>query len=200
MDIGQMIETAVEQMVAQGRKRLAMLCGHDPWEQSDAAREERQRVMDIFANTVASRGARTQADWIRADFRPTSPGAGYSQFREMWTGAAGRPDGLLVLDEVLFSDTATAILEMGIRVPEQLMVVTHSNEGSGILYPFPAARMEFDMEEVARGIGVLLRRAMSHEPIQEPRIKALFRWIDAAPAKRKRLAPENPNQPALHHL
>ena len=43
-----------------------------------------------------------------------------------------------------------AILKMGIKVPDKLMVATHDNIGSDMFCPFPTARFTFDPWQMAR--------------------------------------------------
>jgi DNA-binding LacI/PurR family transcriptional regulator len=69
---------------------------------------------------------------------------------EVWAASRHRPQGILICDDMLFSDASKAILALQIRVPEDLLVVTHANKGSDVWAPFPALKLEFDPDEYAR--------------------------------------------------
>ena len=101
---------------------------------------------------------------MRTDLHPWLEAAGWEEFRELWLTQPDKPDALLIADDNLYRGAAAAILELGIRVPQDLLVVTHSNRGSGMLYPVPAARLEFDPAEFALRMGEMLWRLMQNEP------------------------------------
>lgn len=115
---------------------------------------------DITADNTAAREATLRRhfaaarltyrpEWCRGDLKPNLPGAGWEMFREIWAAKREKPDGLLVTDDVLFSDASKAILAQQIAVPEKLRVVTHSNRGNGLFYPFPVDRLEVDPDAFA---------------------------------------------------
>jgi DNA-binding LacI/PurR family transcriptional regulator len=93
-------------------------------------------------------------------------GAGWEEFREVWTARRERPDGLLVTDEVLFDEVQVAIRELGIRVPEQLRIVTHANKGLDRRYPFPVTLAQRDTRRYAETLGDMLLKRMRGEPVE----------------------------------
>ena len=176
---GQMIRAGARFLVESGRRNLAMLFGSDPWDDPSRETNWKETARQTFLETLNSFGAQSRDSWIRGDFRPNTPGAGYEQFKEIWMAGEEKPDGLLICDDHLFLDAAIAILEIGIRVPDQLMVVTQANKDSGMLYPFPTARMECDIDFAAQSLGRLLIKRIRNEPIHEPRARMPFRWVGA---------------------
>ena len=66
---------------------------------------------------------------------------------------------------------------MGFRVPEQLLVVTHANKGSGTLYPFPVARLEYDPDYTGALLGEQLCHRLRNEPAAAGVAKVPFRWV-----------------------
>ena len=138
-----------------------------------------------FRAVLGEAGVPIHEPWLRSAVSPHVPGAGWEQFRELWAARDEKPDGLLVLDDVLFRDVALGILNSHIRVPDQLQVVTHSNKGSGLAYPFPVALLEIDPREVAEATVEMLMQLMRKETVREP-----VRSIQA------RLIPASAPQPA----
>lgn len=146
------VELGVAELQRQGCRNLAMLT----WD---------HRMAGPFFEEVATRGLQTLRNWVRTDLHPQHAGAGWEELREIWSAGREKPDGLLVGDDLLMDDAAGAILELGIRVPEQLRIVTHSNRGSAIRLPLPATRIVQDPEDAARAtLRLLLPRLAGQTP------------------------------------
>jgi DNA-binding LacI/PurR family transcriptional regulator len=131
-----------------------------------------------LADELARHGVALNDRWVRHDIHPTAQGAGWEEFREIWSASATeKPDGLLVADDVLFRGAATAIRELGIRVPEQLRVVTHANKGVELPREVPAWAMEADADVFAAEMVKLLVAQLRHEPVANPHVVLPLRWV-----------------------
>ena len=108
-----------------------------------------QRASRIFKQRLIHHGLRVAPGWVVQDTDVHLLGSGWQGFRDLWSASRERPDGLLVLDDVLYRDAARAILELGIQVPSQLRIVTHSNRGDDLVQPFPVTLLESDPDEMA---------------------------------------------------
>ncbi len=164
LDYPGMVAQGTRYLMEHGRHKLALLGWGD------------RTQTQTFRRVMEAAGIRSREAWICSELNPSLPGAGWEEFREMWVSGAEKPDGLLVLDDMLFDDVKTAILEMGIRVPEQLTVVTHANKGAGLTAPFPFARAEFDPDKSARELGGLLLKLIRKEPVDSPVVTQGFQW------------------------
>ncbi len=153
-----LIAAGVQHLVGQGRRRLAML----GWSSRDAAVPLSTHVQEA----LAAHGLPYHPEWVRDDLHPAWPGAGWEVFREIWF-CGEKPDGLLILDDVLSQGVASAIAELGIRVPDQLMVVSHANKGSGIEYPFPVSLLSMDPELHARHLATCMSNRLQGKPESE---------------------------------
>jgi DNA-binding LacI/PurR family transcriptional regulator len=148
------VRTGVRHLVARGRRKIGLLGWRRPYSiMGDVA--PHGAFVETFREELAAARVRFRPDWVQDQWHPLVPGAGWEEFRALWTGS-DRPDGLLVTDDVLFQDVALAILEAGVRVPDDLFVVAHTNKGSGARYPFPVAEVEADPEETADALFTLL--------------------------------------------
>lgn len=116
---------------------------------SDITADDATAREATLSRHFAAAGLTYRQEWCRGDLKPNLPGAGWEMFREIWAARREKPDGLLVTDDVLFSDASKAILAQRIVVPEKLRVVTHSNRGNGLFYPFPVDRLEVDPDAFA---------------------------------------------------
>ena len=78
---------------------------------------------------------------------------GYAQTVALLKKAGGRlPDVLLFTDDHLAQGGLLALMERGVRVPEDVKVVTHANRGLGPFWVKPLTRLE--MDPVAQGAAV----------------------------------------------
>jgi hypothetical protein len=141
----EMIRLGTQYLLAQGRRRLAMM----GWVSSQ-----------LFEEELRAAGVDCCPDWVRCDLHPNLAGAGWQEFRDIWRSPAGRPDGLLISNDVVARDAAIAISELGVRVPDELLVVTHTNRGSGQWYPFPVAQLEVDPAADAAAMAQAALRAL----------------------------------------
>lgn len=170
IDIAAMVREGTGYLLSKGRRRLAVMGWSGPdqkWEGEEA-----------FRCLLQENGVEACGDWIRHDLHPSQLGAGWDEFREIWTARAEKPDGLLICDDMLLRDVALAILNFQIKVPDQLMIVSHANKRSGILAPFPVAHLEYDPDEYAQAAGDLLLKLLNGEKIPEQTIPLPFRWVE----------------------
>lgn len=74
-----------------------------------------------------------------------------------------RPDALLVCDDIAMRAVAMALLQAGIRVPEDLLILTFASEGIDLHYGIPVARYESSPRMLARAMVDLLWKRMRAE-------------------------------------
>lgn len=101
----------------------------------------------------------THPEWlVPVPFRHER-GDGAEAFRQLWLARPERPDGLLVLDDVLYRDMCPALLVNQLRVPEDLVLVTQANaEDTRPFVPEPI-RLLIDNDAIGRAMArnLLLR-------------------------------------------
>ena len=146
VDYDAMIRTGVDHLVGAGCQRVAGLFSGPPTELPGS---DDRRASRVFDQRLKRHGLKTTPGWVVQDTEARLLGSGWQGFRDLWSASRERPDGLLVLDDVLYRDAARAILELGIKVPSQLRIVTHSNRGDDLVHPFPVTLLEVDPDEMA---------------------------------------------------
>lgn len=166
------VRRGVRHLHAAGSRRIAMLA----WG-ADGLREPFEAAMTEVGLPVHPR-------WVRNDLHPMLSGAGWEEFREAWTAEQEKPDGLLVADDVLFDEAQIAILELGIRVPEQLRIVAHANKGDGKRYPFRVTLLQMDPARYAEILGEMLLKRMRGEVVIPPTAELPCELVEAAPVAR----------------
>jgi DNA-binding LacI/PurR family transcriptional regulator len=157
VDCNKMIPVGVEQLVARGARRIAAILpgpplGSDPSSKSHSGQ--------VFRAELKKRGLQVEEGWVADNSEARLPGSGWEGFRDLWSARVGRPDGLLVLDDVQFHDAARAIYELGIRVPEDIQIVTHSNKDDGYMHPFPVTRLEVDADKIAENCAAFVHELL----------------------------------------
>ena len=71
----------------------------------------------------------------------------YDVFKEWWRGP-NRTNAIFFYDDSLCSVATRAILALGIRVPEELAILTHANVGRTFQFPVELTSIGFDASEV----------------------------------------------------
>jgi DNA-binding LacI/PurR family transcriptional regulator len=170
-DVRDLIRQAIGKLLKHGRREIAFIGCPVPAFQTSGAGS----LSSIVSTVMREHGVPVRNEWMRLDINPVIGGGGWEQLRELWTARSEKPDGLVITDDILSLDVTMALLELGIRIPNQLMVITHANKGSEIRYPFPVTRVEVDPDTFARSLGEMLLRLIRKEPVQEPKIILPFR-------------------------
>jgi hypothetical protein len=122
-------------------------------------------AVEPFKRTVAECGMTTTDAWLKGDTNPNLAGAGWDEFREIWAASREKPDGLVILDDMLFSDAQMAIFELGVDVPRQLRLAAQFNRGSEVPLRVPVTAIEIDPAEAAKALAdMLLQRLRGDAP------------------------------------
>ena len=137
-------------------------------------------LMEPFLDVLGQFGVPFHPEWAYGAVDANTAGSGWERFRALWAGGREKPDCLLVSDDTIYPEAAMAILELGIRVPDDLLVVTHANRGAGMFCPFPTVRVEFDPVASARAMVDLLRQHMARDPAAPSDIVLPFQWAGVA--------------------
>lgn len=153
-----MIRAGTRYLIKQGRRRLAMLAWNDPLMLKREPHTDNKPWEALFKQELDAAGLSYQEEWVKSDLHPNLMGAGWQELRDIWHSRAGKPDGLLICNDILAREAAMAIAESGIKVPDELLVVTHENLGSGQWFPFPVARLQVDP---AQDVAILVREAVA---------------------------------------
>ena len=74
--------------------------------------------------------------------------AGFDVMVRLWSSDE-KPDGLIVLDDILCRGVLRATLTLGVDLPRDLKLVSTSNRGIGFPYHKPVTRVEFDTAQLA---------------------------------------------------
>lgn len=87
-----------------------------------------------------------------------------------WWNSPDRPNAIFFYDDSLFDVASRVILELGIKVPEDLAILTHMNVGRQIYFPKKLYTVGFDPEDVAAATWGLLDGLIHGKKIESPRV------------------------------
>jgi len=136
-----------------------------PWE------DRGQVLLDL----AASHGLECHREWMPLKERRAADDViperdGYELFMRFWE-LPDRPQGLIVPDDVMCAGVLRAVLQLGIRLPADLRLITYANRGVPLPYHEPVTRIEFDVCEKARH-AVAMMAVLLHG--EEPECKEVF--------------------------
>ncbi|MCW8130763.1 MAG: GntR family transcriptional regulator [Planctomycetota bacterium] len=149
IDLQRIMRLGLDHLIALGRRNIACIGWGEP---------------EPILAAIQAAGGQTRPEWIRAGIHPAMVGAGWKAFRALWSAPGPKPDALIVTDDILFSDVRSALLELRVNVPSELLVVTHANRGANYPAPFPVAKIEVDPDAYADAMGQILSDLMERRP------------------------------------
>jgi DNA-binding transcriptional regulator YhcF (GntR family) len=164
-DYDDMLKSAFGYLLAHGRRRLALV----QWPSED--------IRELFETLSRQAGIEPETSWMKGHLEWRDTAAPDAAFRQLWQDPEKRPDGLICLNDVILERMIPTMMNLVIHVPADLMVVTHSNKGSGIHYPFPVARMEVDPDVLAERLAELVKVVLAGKPAPSGPIRMTHRWI-----------------------
>ncbi len=168
----EMLKVAAHYLHDRGCRRLALL----GWEEEHHPGGAPHDLVDEMRAWLPDHVIMPDA-WVRTDLHPAWPGAGWEELREIWMSRRDKPDGLIVADDNLLLDVATALGEIGIGVPEDLQVVAKSSARVTPTMPFPHARVEIDPRICAEIMGQMLLQLQDRPSRRRLHTEAEFHLI-----------------------
>jgi DNA-binding LacI/PurR family transcriptional regulator len=127
---------ALDRLEACGRRRVAVV-----------ARPE--QVAGAQA-VLAERGLETPPYWVHA-INPLTPEGARNIVHLLMSGSPRcRPDGLVILDDNLTPHATAGVADAGVRVPRDLLAISHCNFPHPTPNAVPVVRLGYDVREVLR--------------------------------------------------
>jgi DNA-binding LacI/PurR family transcriptional regulator len=124
----QMFHLAADQLTSQGCRRIALVPAHS------VVMETLVRIAEMCARMeppIAFFRSHTLDDW---QFDPANhQDFGNLAASEIFADAGNRPDGLIVLDDMVADGVIKRLLDMDIRPGRDVKIATHGNTGSSTL-------------------------------------------------------------------
>jgi DNA-binding LacI/PurR family transcriptional regulator len=160
-DFAGIVDAAVSRLAANGCRTLGLLAWH---------------AGELFRKAAATHGVESCDAWIRTEMDPALRGTGWEEFRDIWL-APEKPDGLVILDDMLFADAQLAMMEMGVRVPRELQLAVLTIRNASPPIRLPAQTFEIDPSEMAAGLVAMVMQRVGGET---PKPAAPISWRERA--------------------
>ncbi|MFA5866094.1 MAG: GntR family transcriptional regulator [Phycisphaerae bacterium] len=161
-DYRNMMDQAVELTVSTGRKGLGLIGGvtvNGP--------DRNEFTKEAFILACVEKCLSIRREWIKVTDAPITQEEGHRLTMELLDGS-DRPEGLIVSDDVLAVGVCKALTERGIKVPETMTIITHSNAGSApINFAVSLTRMEFNPSAMVEQAANMLTNMIRGEPPTE---------------------------------
>ncbi|MDD5707121.1 MAG: substrate-binding domain-containing protein [Kiritimatiellae bacterium] len=161
-DHDQMVRLAIDSLVAEGCRSLGLISATPARLGPDNHSERDTEVYRTFMAFCREKHIRTLPAWTITSDAPGLTHAscerwGYDAFQRLWTERK-HPDGLIAIMDAEALGVTMAILERGVRVPGELRVAMHKNEGVDLPCPFTATHIVNHPAEAARGLIEIVER------------------------------------------
>ncbi len=160
-DQADIIRQGVAYLAQRGCRRIGVICGIDPLPGAHQAGATYGRAL---REVLKDLGQPWRRDSLKDERRPTEE-SGYLAMKELWTQGLEKPDGVLCCDDVMTRGVFQAWSDLGLRAPQDLNFITHSNRGLPIFHPVPLTRLEADVGELASVAGEMLNSLMANLPL-----------------------------------
>jgi DNA-binding LacI/PurR family transcriptional regulator len=143
--------------------------------------------LELFEREVKRYGLVTRPEWTVLAPITHERGDGAAAFRSLWLSRTEKPDGLLVLDDMLYRDMAPTFLVNGIRVPDDLVVVSHANAHDVRPFMPDPVRLVVDMDAVGEAMARNLVYRMKDPGARPEGIPIHITVVDADETRQTRL-------------
>jgi DNA-binding LacI/PurR family transcriptional regulator len=158
-------------LLGAGRARCAVDFGMDDFLHSSLVRLKERKCrsvalisgsglagFDSFLEQAEEIGLKSRPEWVlqRNSWPEEFEEFGFESFENIWSGAT-KPDGLIVFPDNIALGVIMAILQKGVRVPEELKLVLHCNEEVYIHCPLPADWQVVSIAKIVKALWKSLR-------------------------------------------
>jgi len=148
----------------------------------------RCELTECFAEALHQAGLPFSAARCRVEMSHAVPGAGWEAFREIWSASREKPDALIVSDENYLPEVVMALQEMRLRVPVDLLLVSHQTQHVEIPLPVPVARIELNVDALGNLLADQALAALAGNPM--PPIPTELKALKFIPLNGSQAQPE----------
>jgi len=157
VDYGKFYEKALNYLHSRGRRRVAFIVSSNQFKCD-------RNLFKIVQPLLALRGMETCPQWMNAVAIDAGSWAGNCVRMLLSCPKAHRPDSLIIGDDNLVSPATSALVEMGVGVPQEIELVTHCNFPTPPDTAVPVARLGFNVSDMLKtAINVIQRKRQNLE-------------------------------------
>lgn len=145
------------------------------WLDIDNSPAERLAYLGRIEQIANECSAKLNSDWT-IGVHQASDWAGYHAFNHLCS-LSRRPQGLIVLDDVIGQGIHMGVLSQRIQVPDDLSIVVQTNEDSPIVFPQQWQQCGYNLGECGRLVVDVLQKMLGGES-EQPDLMFPFKWYD----------------------
>ena len=148
------------------------------WLDQDNGPAERLEYLQGIERIIVECGMKPNRDWI-IGVHQASDWAGYHACNHLCS-LARRPQGLVVMDDVIGRGIHMGVLAQQIRVPQDLLIVVQTNEDSPIVFPEQWQQCGYNLGQCGQKVVQVLQALLAGEKVAAA-VKFAFNWHGASP-------------------
>jgi DNA-binding LacI/PurR family transcriptional regulator len=174
------VETAVCRLAERGPRRVGVISNIIPEPATEtSSRQDVSHFYEIFAETAASLGLETRPEWVihPASTKPNFEieRFGYEAIKTLWK-RQDLPDGLFIYPHTAVRGSLTALLELGVKIPDELQLVAHGNIETPILTPYPVDWITSSSHEIVQSMVKQIQTVLDGHPAKPIRLTHRPAW------------------------
>jgi len=174
-----LVQKAVHRLAERGARRVGVISNVIPEPATETSNpQDISHFYEVFAETAASLGLETHPDWVihPASKKPVEIECfGYEAMKTLWKQKK-RPDGLFIYPHTAVRGSLTALLELGVKIPEELKLVAHGNIETPILSPYPVDWITSSSREIVQAMVKQIQRVLDGNPTKPTRLTHRPAW------------------------
>lgn len=175
IDYLDLIDQGVEILTQKGCRRIGLMSPfHYREENEDVGRSTTARHFDEVMAHLGPEYQNTSiwdARSVADAHKLTYPEMGSAAIAELFAAEnPTRPDGLVVLDDMMTRGALVALRSLGLRVGQDVQLVSHTNRGSTVLQDFEDQPIALEIEpgQIVQSMFDLLHTRMNQGPVTSP--------------------------------
>jgi len=117
-----------------------------------------QHILRGYQDALREHNLPFRKEWVVDSHQEEGSGAeeaGAEAVRRLWESDR-HPDGIIFADDFQALGGTQVLVDLGVGVPDEVMVATHMNKGYTLSYPVPVLGLRIDPEAIAREMMTML--------------------------------------------
>jgi DNA-binding LacI/PurR family transcriptional regulator len=124
-------------------------------------------LVETFKSVAHGLGFKTRQEWIPAFKHSSNRAFGEQALRRIWT-LSEKPKAIIVFPDTAAQGVVEAVWKLGIKVPAELRLCLHRNEGIDIVCPFPVHWAETSLSGMSKLFFEALQAKIEGKPLDLP--------------------------------
>ncbi|MHB9070971.1 MAG: substrate-binding domain-containing protein [Sedimentisphaerales bacterium] len=147
-----LLDQAMKHLAAVGCKKVGLI-GNNP----RFGHLDKDVFAEVTRKDVEQNGLVCKNEWIFPASDNASEQLGYEMFMKLWQQSE-RPDGIFVSDDILCGGILRASLQLGVKLPEELRLISQATSLTKFPFHLPVTKVMFDhVEQVTKAVDMMLR-------------------------------------------